>query len=107
MERPTESIARDNYLPQQIEPNIWNDVIFDALEEDRPPSTLWCLPIFVGRWPRTGRTGPECSVFGLVLDEADGSSYGNEVLRRIGVFTVGYPDGKFFELSPMRTVTLV
>ena len=107
MEQPTKSIAWDKYLPQQIEPNIWNDVIFDALEEDQPPSTLWCLPIFVGKSRDFRGTGPECSIFGLVLDEADGSSYEIEVLRRVGVFTVGYPDGKFFELSPMRTVTLV
>jgi hypothetical protein len=105
--RRTKSIVWGDYLPRQIEPDVWNDVIFDALEEEQPPSTLWCLPILIARRPKYEGNGPECSAFGLVLDKVEGSRYGNEVLRRVGVFTVGYPDGKFFELSPMRTVTLV
>jgi hypothetical protein len=104
---PSKSPITVNHLEQQIEPNVWNDVIFDAMEEDQPPSTLWCLPISIGRRPEYGENCPEYSVFGLLLDEVEGSSYGKEVLRRVGVFTVGYPDGKFFENSPMRNITLV
>lgn len=103
----TKSTVPDYRLQQQIESNIWNDVIFDALEEDHPPSTLRCLPVFIGRRSRFGQNYPERSVFGLVLDEVGGKSYGNEIMRRVGVFTVGYPEGRFFELLPMRTVTLV
>jgi hypothetical protein len=101
------TLASSNHLQRPIEPNVWNDLIFDAMEEDQPSSMLWCLPICVGRVPGNGHSKPEYSVFGLVLDEVHGSNHASETLRRVGVFTVGHPDAKLFKKLSMRTITLV
>lgn len=51
--------------------NVWNDVIFDAFEEDQPSETLWCLPIHTGY--REGVPSidftPESNAYGLLLDQ--------------------------------------
>lgn len=100
-----QSTSWDSFSWQEIESNVLNHVIFDAKDEDQPPPTLWCLSVMVGtgEFPRAKQN----SVFGLLLVEHSKSSSPNMVFRRVGVFTVSYPDGKYFELCPLSTVTLI
>lgn len=76
-------------LSHRFSINVWNDVIFDAFEEDRPSETLWCLPIHTGyreSVPSIDFT-PESNVYGLLLGQVKEGYY-----RRLGAFSISLPD---------------
>jgi hypothetical protein len=84
--------------------NTFNVIIFDALEEDEPPQTLWSVAIREddAEMVLGGTSSKYRAVYGLIMNREN-----DTLFQRLGTFRVGFPEAEALTKSNCQTISLI